>query len=126
MEERQEFSYWMNYILKRMNWKNRSLKEISDHQEWRENLKDQQIARMGIRVTLAHPMLIRKSFQIEFSLQRKCIIQESEQSKTTFGNSRMWNVYHLLYWKGLSEAIFQENEKWIQKEDREPKQQKKK
>lgn len=45
-----------------------------------------------------------KSFQVEFSLQQKCIIiQESEESKTIFGNSRICNIYHPLYWKGFQE-----------------------
>lgn len=86
MKERYEFSYWMNYLLKRMHWREKSLSEISEHQEWRENPKGQKIRQNGmrIRLTSAHWKLMGKSFQIEFSLQRKLVIWELEQRKTIF------------------------------------------
>lgn len=65
---------------------------------------------MKISLTLAHWMVLGKSIQIEFSPQQSVIIQDAEQNKTIFSNSRIWNVYYALYWKRLSASISQENE----------------
>lgn len=93
----------------------RSLSEISEHREWRENHEGQN----GNQINISTLNAYRQIFSNRILSPEEA--PESEQSKTTFGNSRIWNVYHLLYQKGLSEAIVQENEKWIQKEDRESK-----